>query len=186
MPPKIKFDRDTVVDAAFKIARRGGLDAVNARAVAAKLGCSTQPLFREFGSMDEIKLAVVSRALEVYRDYIANASALSDKPYKSTGLAYIKLAREDPEIFKLLFMCSRENSPGCQENDETLEGVLDLLVEKTGYSREKAREFHLRLWFYVHGIASMIATRYLSFSDEELDKLLTDGFTALRALYDNK
>lgn len=187
MPPKIKFDRNAVVEAAFTIARRGGLDAVNARAVAAELGCSTQPLFREFESMEEIKLAVVLRALAVYRDYLALAPSLSDKPYKGAGLAYIKLAREEPELFRLLFMCNREKtSLSEQPGDDTLNGVIDLLVEKTGYSRDKATEFHRHIWFYVHGLATMLATRYLSISDEELNRLLTVEFTALRKVFDEK
>ena len=44
MPPKVKVTKDMVIDAAFEIAREAGAENINARTVAKKLNCSTQPV----------------------------------------------------------------------------------------------------------------------------------------------
>lgn len=44
MPPKVKVTKDMVIDAAFAIAREAGAENINARTVAKKLNCSTQPV----------------------------------------------------------------------------------------------------------------------------------------------
>ena len=64
MPPKIRFGREDIVSAALEIIREQGIEGVNARAVAARLGCSTQPLFREFESMEQIKEEAARLAME--------------------------------------------------------------------------------------------------------------------------
>ena len=62
MPPKAKVTRDMIVDAAFDLVRAEGQGALNARAVARRLGCSTQPVLYAFATMEELKAAVYARA----------------------------------------------------------------------------------------------------------------------------
>ena len=57
MPPAIRYDRQQILEAALALVREEGAEALNARAVAKRLGCSTQPIFRAFANMDELKLA---------------------------------------------------------------------------------------------------------------------------------
>ena len=68
MPPKAKYTRENIVDAAFEVARKGGLDAVMARDVAQKLGTSTSPIFTAFSSMEELK-ALVSEKVTIVVDH---------------------------------------------------------------------------------------------------------------------
>ena len=53
MPPKIRFSKADILHVAFNITREKGIDAVNARAIAKELGCSTQPVFRAFHTMEQ-------------------------------------------------------------------------------------------------------------------------------------
>ena len=66
MAPKIKVPYEDIVTEALQIVREKGIEAVNARSVAARLNCSVQPIFRTFGTMDELKTAVLKRANEIY------------------------------------------------------------------------------------------------------------------------
>jgi Transcriptional regulator len=61
MPPKIKTTQEDIILAAIHLTRNGGWDSVNARSLAKELGCSTQPIFRAFGSMEELKEMVYKR-----------------------------------------------------------------------------------------------------------------------------
>ena len=184
LPPKVRFTREDVLGAAFQIARGLGIGSVNARAIAQVLGSSTQPLFRAFQSMEEIRREVLRMAWEEYRRAIAGSAALSDKPYKGTGLAYIKFAREEPELFKLLFMRDRVSDKTAEvERDDTLSYVIDALVRTTGFSRGKAERFHRHLWIFVHGLASMVATKFVQIDEGEVDRLLSEEFLAVTRFY---
>ena len=48
MPPKVKVSKEDINTAAVEMVRESGAEALNARALAAKLGCSTQPIFSNF------------------------------------------------------------------------------------------------------------------------------------------
>lgn len=185
MPPKIRFSREAVVEAAFAIARKDGMEAVNARAIAKELGCSTQPLFREFQTMDQIKDEVRASAMKLYDQSVMRAMMGAEKPYKAAGMAYLHFAKNEPALFKLLFMYDRGKDKDKREgeNDPSADYVLEALMKSQRLSREKAKLFHLYSWIYVHGMASMIATNYVDFSDEEMDGLLTGMYTATKSLF---
>ena len=77
--------------------------------------------------MDELRADVDRAAYELYREYLATGAKRSDVPkYKAFGLAYIEFAKEEPELFRLLFMCDR--SGGKKEEDtETLDRMADII-----------------------------------------------------------
>ena len=112
MPPKIRYDREAVLQAAYRIARSQGAEAVNARAIARELGCSTQPIFRAFSGMEELRQELLGLARACYNSYMARSATLADKPYKGTGMAYILFAREEPHLFRMLFMRDRPQEGG--------------------------------------------------------------------------
>ena len=61
MPAVKKVTREKIVDAAVRVLQEDGYSAVNARSVAKKLGCSTQPIYSEFQNMEELKAALTAR-----------------------------------------------------------------------------------------------------------------------------
>ena len=72
MPPKVKNTKEDIVNATVELVRKNGQSAINARAVAAFLGCSTQPVFSNFGTMDELKQAIILAAYNIYLEFIQN------------------------------------------------------------------------------------------------------------------
>ena len=58
MPAVKKASRKAILDAAVEVLRDGGFSAINARSVARKLGCSTQPIYLSFQNMAELKAAL--------------------------------------------------------------------------------------------------------------------------------
>ena len=69
MPPKVKVTKEEIVETALDVVRKGGAQAMNARTIAALLGCSTQPVFSNFATMEQLRLAVEERATQLYRDF---------------------------------------------------------------------------------------------------------------------
>lgn len=184
MPPKIQFTKGDLLRAAFTLTRTRGIDAVNARAIARELGCSTQPIFRAFRSMDEIRQEMLRMAMDAYNARITKSAGIAPVPYLASGMAYILFAKEERELFKLLFMRDRMSDTTLTDpKDATLEYVIELVMKSTGFSREHALNFHNHLWIYTHGLASMIATRFLTLRDDEVMKLLRDQYQGMRKLY---
>lgn len=55
MPPKPKITKQMILDASFAIAREQGYELINARTIAEKLNCSTQPVMYNFKTIEEIR-----------------------------------------------------------------------------------------------------------------------------------
>ena len=96
MPPKPRVNRQMILDAAYAIAREQGIDLVNARTIAQRLGCSTQPVLYHFGTMEEIRREVYRMADDYHSTYLMQDME-NLNPAISIGLNYIRFAaRESP------------------------------------------------------------------------------------------
>lgn len=185
MPPKVQYSKADLLQAAFRLTRANGLGALNARDIAHEAGCSTQPIFRAFRSMDEVRREMLHMGMEVYAQYIHRGRMLSNLPYLSSGLAYVQFAMEEPELFQMLFMRDRVSDGTLNEEnqDSTLDYVLSLVMRSTALDLEDARRFHIHLWIYTHGMASMLATKFLILSMEEVEQKLRDAYISTRRLF---
>ncbi len=185
MPPKSRISREQIVEQGLELVRQGGEGALNARGLAAALGCSTQPIFSHFHSMEELKAAVVAATGQVYAQTVERVLATGEYPaYKATGMAYIRFAAEERELFRLLYM--RDRTDEVPAGEETLEPLYRLLQEQCAIDRDTARLLHLEMWSVVHGIATMVVTGYHPVDPELASRMLTDVFTALCRRFSEK
>ena len=70
MPAIKKISKEAIIDAAVDVLREGGAAAINARSVAKKLGCSTQPIYLSFQNMDDLKAAMTQRAITLHTRHV--------------------------------------------------------------------------------------------------------------------
>lgn len=183
MPPKFKFTKDEIIDAVLNIIRKNGASALTARALAEELGCSVKPIFGLFKNMEQVQQEAFSAAQSLYQSYLQKDMSSGKYPqYKASGMAYIRFAREEKELFKLLFMRDRSGE-NIEENREEAKPFIELIKQSTGLDNEKAYLFHLEMWIFVHGIATMIASSYLEWSDSLVSESLTDMYTGLKYRY---
>ena len=133
--------------------------------------------------MAEVQQEVLKSANELYQSYLAeDMKSGKYPPYKASGMAYIRFAKEEKELFKLLFMRDRTHE-NIGDDKEELEPLLKLVQQKLGLNEEAAYLFHLEMWLYVHGIATMVATSYLEWNEEFISRALTDGYEGLKDRY---
>lgn len=183
MPPKCKFTKEEVIAAALALVREEGAEALTARALGKRLGSSSRPIFSLFESMSEVQSGVLAAADALFQSYLREDMAKGEyPPYKASGMAYLRFAREEKSLFRLLFMRDRtgERTP---ENFGVSAPVIAALRGATGLSEEDAMRFHLEIWLYVHGIAATMVSAFSDWREEELSRLLTDGFRGFLALY---
>lgn len=178
MPPTVRFTRDAVLNAACQLMRREGMEALNARAIAKELGGSTQPIFRLFTNMEDLHRELI---LYVTRQFQAHAEAdmaQSDSPYIQLCTTYLLYGRDEPELFKLLFMRDRV-SEGQYSDQTNFNLVFNIIKKETPLDDETALRFFERTWLFIHGLAVCIATKYIPCQDERyLISMVKEAYNA--------
>lgn len=177
MPPKAKFSKEEIVEAALEIVREEGFDALTSRTLGTKLGSSARPVFTVFRNMEEVQQAVKDAAKTLYREYIQEG--LSENPaFKGVGTHYILFAVREPKLFQLLFMTEQKQVPDLANVlpliDENYEQILLSVQDGYGMSRDYAEKLYRHLWIYTHGIATLCATKICRFTGEEIGGLMTE------------
>lgn len=179
MPPKVKVTREEIIAAALELLRQKRMEAVNARAVASVLGCSTQPIFSNYSSMAALQQETRDAAAAEYSRWIEQHMKEGKyPPYKASGMAYIGFARTRPQLFKELFMRDRTGEPPAGD-DPLTRSIVALIVKNTGLSEQAARQLHIELWIFIHGIAAMLVTGYLDLEEQVISSMLTDVYLGL-------
>lgn len=188
MAKNVSITKEIIINATINLVRENGQQSINARDVAKHIGCSTQPIYSCFKNMFSLKMEVVKKANEIFENCVNEViNKNSDNTYKESGITYIKFARDEKELFKLLFMRDRKDEIISQKLEgEHIDYILDIISENLNISKEKAYKFHTNMWVFVHGIATMIATGYYNYSDEQISELLTEQYWAYYKLYSNK
>ena len=177
MAPKNKFTREEMVNAALQVVRGKGIDALTAKALAEELGTSTQPVFTCFGTMDTAKAEVYAVAERMFDEYLT--AGLKEKiPFFGFGTQYIRFARKEPELYRLLFLMRQED----MENGafSTMQHMRELvrpsLMDTYHINEQDSDRYFRDLWLVVHSLATLIVTGDCPYSDREIGQILT-GFS---------
>ncbi len=177
MAPKNKFTKEEMVEAALRVVRAKGIDGLTAKTMADELGTSTQPVFTAFGSMDTVRQEVYAAAVRVYDGY-TNAGLQEKLPFFGVGMQYIRFAREEPELYRFLFLArTQEQECSAMKSMRHLqEMVRPTLMSIYHISAEEADLYFRDLWLVVHSLSTLIVTGDCPYSERELGHILT-GFS---------
>lgn len=184
MPAVRKASREQIIDAAVAVLRDDGFSAINARSVAKKLGCSTQPIYFSFKNMDELKAALTERAIELHTQRVRDslrAHEGNDSRYSSYGMGFVRFAAEEKQLFRWLYLEGHQLGP--YQNDVLLPEIIAVVVEEFGYSEEVARRFHQDMTYFTYGLAILANTDHLRLTEPELREAFRREFRALLAIY---
>ncbi len=177
MPPKAKFTKEEIVDAAFHIVKTDGFEALTSRALGTRLGSSARPIFTVFQSMDEVQQAVIEAAKALYKEYV-DQGLMWEHPFKGVGTQYILFSIQEPKLFQLLFMTEQPQIPDFSGVlpliEESYEEILLSIQNDYGMSRHLAEKLYHHLWIYTHGIATLCATKMCRFTGEEISNMITE------------
>ena len=175
MPPRVKFQKREIVNAALNVVRKEGINAVTAREVAKELQVSVGPIFTWFETMDQLKVEVYMLAKEEYRDYIEQG--LKEKiPFLGLWRQYIRFAKEEPELYKLLFLTRPGEVSG--GTVETLKYSQDMarpsLMQIYNMDEHTADKYFRDMWMVAFSFATLIVTNDCPYSDEEIFSIGTE------------
>lgn len=175
MPPKVKFQKEEIVNAAVEIVREKGADSLTARETASKLKASTRPIFTYFDTMDELKYEVYSFSKELFRSYIENGLK-SPIPNLGVGQQYIQFAKDEPELYKLLYFKKPSNESGgaIETLSISQELVRESIMRIYNMDADTADKYFRDLWLVAHSFASLIVMDDCPYSDEEINSIFTE------------
>ena len=177
MAPKNKFTKEEMVEAALRVVRAKGIDGLTAKTMAEALGTSTQPIFTAFGSMEGVKREVYAAALRIYDAY-TDAGLQQKVPFLGVGMQYIRFAREEPSLYRFLFLTqAQEGEYSAMQSMRHLQALVrPTLKDIYRISAAEADLYFRDLWFVVHSLSTLIVTGDCPYSDREIGQILT-GFS---------
>ena len=178
MPPKIKIFKENIIESAFTLTREKGWEFINARSLALQLACSTQPIFRVYKDMVELKRDLFSYIEGFYNEYIESRMN-PDNIFFSIGMAYISFAKEEPNLFRMIFM---NNHFKVNNFIEMIDGDDNAMIAAgiaaaNNIGIDDARLLYVETWLFTHGIASMLVTNSCAFQEKEIEQMLRNAFT---------
>lgn len=187
MPTNVRITKNMILDTAFDIARSGGLEDVSNREIASRLGCSIRPIYYQFKNTDELKGELYAKIEKYFYTYLMDNMRDDIPPYKQVGINYIRFASEESHFFRILFMSETNLLPmGFVTKDEDdFRKLAKFIKFSTKLSDDDIKTFHVRMWLFAHGIASLVASNTVVFSDTQIEKLLSYEFQALMLLEEN-
>lgn len=167
--PKQRITKEVVVDAAFEIARQNGMEKVLVKNIAKKLGCSVQPIYSYCNNMDGLREAVGNKARDFIKEYIVSHIDKKDL-FRSTGRAYIQLAKEEPHILKIFILQERRNISSLKDiyETETNPQVAQVIAEDLDISVEMARQLHMNMLIYTIGLGTIFSVSSPGIPIEEI------------------
>lgn len=175
MPPKVKFQKKEIIEAAVAITRKQGIGAVTAREVGAVLGVSSRPLFTYFKSVDALKKAVWLYAKELYESYVKDGLK-AGIPFLGVGQNYIRFAKKEPELYKYLFLNPPEDVKGgameaLRLSQDLVRPSLTRIYHMDGATADK---YFRDLWLVAYSITTLIVTGECPYTDAEISALFTE------------
>ncbi len=173
-----------IVDAAFTVVRRSGVDDINVRKVANEIGCSTQPVMYHFKTVEDLKVEIYDLAMRFYEDYLAGENKDEQPPITELCRRYLKFSKEEGNLFRFIFQSGRfkgdhfKNMFG-RSSDEVIENI----VKSEGITKEQASELASAMFTAAHGYASIAANNNAEFSDKTAGDIVDGIYKAFKTAY---
>lgn len=167
--PRQRITKEMVVDAAFEIARKDGMEQVLVKNIAERIGCSVQPIYSYCSNMDGLRREVTDRVRRFVREYMEEYTDKDDL-FRSTGNAYIRLAKEEPHLYKIFILHQRDNISSLNDLylSEAGPHIAGYIADKLNISESQARQLHLNMLIYTIGIGTIFSVTTPGIPPEEI------------------
>lgn len=173
MARKETITQTDILHAAFAMLKEEGYENVTARKLAAKAGCSTQPIFRIYHGMDELWEDLFEMAVSCFEIFYGEFPEKSDIPFVNLGLAYISFAEENKNIFRLLFLSEDRHGKSLYDLLNGRNGAVIREINKAKeYGCKSPENLFMQMWILIHGAACMSLTGDYDLAEGETVTLL--------------
>lgn len=177
MPRKESITKQYLIETAFLMAKQEGLENVTARKLAARAGCSTQPIFRLYENMEDLWKEIYEKAVDFFAFYNERSQNVGEEPFVNLGYTYIRFATEETNLFKMLFLSETNFGKSMYE---VLNGEAGLVQAEMAKAKNagvaNTGDLFTKMWIFVHGAACMSTTGDYDLSADETITLLKSTY----------
>ena len=177
MPPKQRITKEMVLNSAYTLLSREGMEEVSARTLAKELNSSTQPIFSYYTNMGELREDLVKRAHQEFQKELEPHLG-AKHGIVATCKGYVRFARRQPHSYKLLFLNQDFTPEGLPTEGDKFQGFVKQEMELGGLSREQAEQVCYDLAIYTLGLASLITMGKNIYKDSDPDELIDRAYDA--------
>lgn len=178
MPKQIQYTKEQIIRVALGIVRDEGAEALSARSIAKRMGCSVSPLFRAYPNMDEVLSDVFRKIETVFLDYMAGVTDYYPA-FKEFGMRLIRFSREEPNLFRLLFLSKSDPSTVAVTMAEE---CLKQTRSTFGIDSAQSGFIFRNIWPMACGMAQLANRNPEEYTDEVVGEMLSTHFMALKML----
>lgn len=180
--PEQRVTGEMVLEGALAIVRREGEGALSARTVAHEVGCSVQPVYSLFGSVDGLVQALYQYARTWTADFHRRHADKGPNAFASNGLSHMRLAREERNLFHFLYLSPHMDAHSLEDvyTSVALPNVEQCIQDLGGLTAVQAHDLYLNLIIFTHGLSVMLATG-ADLSEEELQTHVMTAFNGFLA-----
>ncbi|HKM05205.1 MAG TPA: TetR/AcrR family transcriptional regulator [Lachnospiraceae bacterium] len=179
MARKESVTKNIIIETAFQMTREEGFSLVTARRLANRIGCSTQPIFRVYENMGELKNEIFIKSKYFFESFYDDYPKTSTVPFENLGLAYIQFAEKESKLFQLLFLSEDRVEKNLYELLNGNKGAVKKEIQRAAEAGCKdPSNLFMKMWIFIHGAACMSITGDYDLSVEETADLLVESYLA--------
>lgn len=187
MPSSPKIKKEDMLQAALEIVAQDGYAALNIKAVAKKLGCSTAPISWQFGGMDGLRQELIPFAEQYVEKTYYSFSENEFVAFEQRGKGTVDLALEKPYLFRFLYTGERSQllSNGFELQQDPSDGInmYEKIADLLEITIEQAMDFAMTMMVYTQGMGTLIASGIVQDTKENMYRMLHNtGMTYLKGL----
>lgn len=172
MARKKEIDKQRILDAAYKLAVRGGIESLTARNIAKAVNCSTQPIYLEFENMQDLRNQVLARISDELKSNTLQQN-FTGEPLIDLDLSYLYFAKEHVDLFRAMFV---DGKFGNQMNVDTLMGLgiekFKQQFDAEQYSDERLKHIVIANWIAATGLATLLINKMANFTQAQMVSVL--------------
>lgn len=172
MARKKEIDKQRILDAAYKLAVRGGIESLTARNIAKAVNCSTQPIYLEFENMQDLRNQVLARISDELKSNTLQQN-FTGEPLIDLDLSYLYFAKEHVDLFRAMF------ADGKFGNQMIVDTLMGLGIEKfkqqfdaEQYSDERLKHIVIANWIAATGLATLLINKMANFTQAQMVSVL--------------
>lgn len=172
MARKKEIDKQRILDAAYKLAVRGGIESLTARNIAKAVNCSTQPIYLEFENMQDLRNQVLARISDELKSNTLQQN-FTGEPLIDLDLSYLYFAKEHVDLFRAMFV------DGKFGNQMIVDTLMGLGIEKfkqqfdaEQYYDERLKHIVIANWIAATGLATLLINKMANFTQAQMVSVL--------------
>lgn len=172
MARKKEIDKQRILDAAYKLAVRGGIESLTARNIAKAVKCSTQPIYLEFENMQDLRNQVLAKISDELKSNTLQQN-FTGEPLIDLDLSYLYFAKEHIDLFRAMFV---DGKFGNQMIVDTLMGLglekFKQQFDAEQFSEERLNHIVISNWIAATGLATLLINKMANFSQAQMISVL--------------